>query len=513
MSENGTVVRAHARCVRKESIQLPPGKRIPSGWTASPAGSGADVLELYWEPAEAERWLAALERHDADPDARRREPYIRLRLTNALDYRHEQLVEVRLRSSGTALGAIDVRYAYAFQYFELPLTADQARAALAEGVALDHRGSGPLWFLDDRNAGPDREKAAFAPHLLFTAETSSAADDRVAAAVDALLSLRSLQPFGWIEGCVLDGILAVARRASGELRDRADAALRLHFAQFMTEDGRLVYEDLRGNAADGTFTTIEATLPVAAAAQLDKNHPLIPQAIRFFQAKAGADGLVIDGEMVSAEGCYTVAYPLAVLAAAAGNGELANQALQQVLLRKRYLRGERSVHLRWYLNRQEHTFTNWSRAFGWYCLGMTKTYLTLSSAESIRPDPEAMAALRAEIADVLRLALSYLPPSRVWSVFFDRPDTGAETSGTAAVAAALALAAEHGIIDSSCRSEAESIHAALLAFITPDGLFGGVSQHNAGGMRLQESGYRVLSQMGLGLWGQLHATLAFPPSH
>src|SRR5690606_12903668 len=199
--------------------------------------------------------------------------------------------------------------------------------------------------------------------------------------------------------------------------------------------------------------------------------------------------------------------------AAAGNGELANQALQQVLLRKRYLRGERSVHLRWYLNRQEHTFTNWSRAFGWYCLGMTKTYLTLSSAESIRPDPGAMAALRAEIADVLRLALSYLPPSRVWSVFFDRPDTGAETSGTAAVAAALALAAEHGIVDDSFRGEAERIYRALLEFITPDGVFCGVSQHNAGGMKLQESGYRVLSQMGLGLWGQLHATLAFPQQH
>jgi hypothetical protein len=499
-------VRARARCRRHPSIRLPPGKRIPGGWTASPAGADEAAFKLEWEEAEAAELLAALSRRDS----REGEPYIRLRLTIALDYRDEQLVEARLIETGERLGVIDVRYAYAFQTFELPLDESRARAALRHGVALHHRGTAAqLWWLDDRNGGEDREP--FVPHLLY-AELPSGAAEAEAAALDCLLSLRSLQPFGWIEGCVLDGVHALAERAPSPLRERARAALDLHFGQYLTPDGRLVYEDLHGNAADGAFTTIEATLPVAVAAKLDPRHPLIPQAIAFFSAKAGADGLVIDDDVVSAEGCYTVAYPLAVIAAASGSAETAEQALRQALLRKRHLRGENSVHLRRFTSSGEVAFTNWSRAYGWYSLGLTKTYLTLRDCEAALPEAE-MAELRGEIADALALARSYLPDSGVWPVFFGHSDSGPETSGTAAVAAAFALAAEAGVVPDSFREDAERIRAALRGWLTPDGLYGGVSQHNAGGMRLQLSGYRVLSQMGLGLWGQLFATLSYPRSH
>jgi len=48
---------------------------------------------------------------------------------------------------------------------------------------------------------------------------------------------------------------------------------------------------------------------------------------------------------------------------------------------------------------------------------------------------------------------------------------------------------------------------ALTAYLTSDGILSGVAQHNAGGMELQRGGYRVMSQMGLGLWAQLYAAV------
>jgi unsaturated rhamnogalacturonyl hydrolase len=53
---------------------------------------------------------------------------------------------------------------------------------------------------------------------------------------------------------------------------------------------------------------------------------------------------------------------------------------------------------------------------------------------------------------------------------------------------------------------AESL-GALEAYLTPDGILSGVSQHNAGGMKLQTGGYRVLSQIGMGLMAQLYTAI------
>jgi len=47
----------------------------------------------------------------------------------------------------------------------------------------------------------------------------------------------------------------------------------------------------------------------------------------------------------------------------------------------------------------------------------------------------------------------------------------------------------------------------LMQHLTPDGLLKQVAQSNKGGETLQRSGYRVISQMGMGLMGQLYAYL------
>lgn len=52
--------------------------------------------------------------------------------------------------------------------------------------------------------------------------------------------------------------------------------------------------------------------------------------------------------------------------------------------------------------------------------------------------------------------------------------------------------------------------AAVTAHLTPDGFLHGAAQGNKGGEALQRSEYRVLYQMGMGLFAQLLAAMADP---
>lgn len=56
-----------------------------------------------------------------------------------------------------------------------------------------------------------------------------------------------------------------------------------------------------------------------------------------------------------------------------------------------------------------------------------------------------------------------------------------------------------GVLPEEYRVTIANIRAALLENLTPDGMLGGVSQSNKGGEALQRSGYRVISQMSMGL--------------
>jgi unsaturated rhamnogalacturonyl hydrolase len=57
------------------------------------------------------------------------------------------------------------------------------------------------------------------------------------------------------------------------------------------------------------------------------------------------------------------------------------------------------------------------------------------------------------------------------------------------------------------RDAAHRAYEGLLPHVRPDGLLGGVAQSNRNGEELQRSGYRVLSQMAMGLMGQLSAAI------
>lgn len=400
-----------------------------------------------------------------------------------------------MAASGVLLGRIDVRYAYVFQPFELALTAEQTEAALREGVLLRvNGGEAPLWIFDD--LGKDAARRLFAPHLLIGEGGS-----RMDFYVESFTSLSSLQPFGWLEGCVLDGLYALRPVLGAE---RIDPVIDAHLGQYIDDEGRLLYEDLHGRAADGTFTTIEATLPLAVIVKHRPDHPIVKQALAFWDSRgANGEGAVIDGHTITAEGMYTVAYPLAVMASRLGRNDLAEQAVRQVLLRRDSLAENRNVYLRYHKNTNSHSFRNWARAYAWYMLGMTRTWIELKQSDFA--GMPGVLEMERELVRVAATALSWRQQEGLWSNFLDEPETGIDTSGSAGIAAALALGTKHGLLPSSYAAAANVSLQALEAYLTPDGILSGVAQHNAGGMELQRCGYRVLSQMGMGLMAQLYA--------
>lgn len=471
-----------AQVVKASTTALPAGKSISRGWSAVYLGEGQDQMELKWTTnVEHLQQIAGQSS--------------RLRITVALDYRDAQQVEVFLLQSNELIGAIDIRYAYVFQPFELHLTAEQTAAVRNEGVRLELRGGKqPLWVFD--TLGEEMERVRFTPHLVM-----GEPDSRAEQALHTMLSLHSLQPFGWMEGCVLDGLHSL-RSLLGA--DRVDPILDLHFRQFFSDQGDLLYEDLHGHKADGTFTTIEATLPLAVITKYRPGHPVIQRAIAFFEARGlKSGGAIMDGDMVSAEGSYTVAYPLAVMARHLERQDMAEQAIAQVLLRRDCLARDQHVYLRYMQRSQEHTFRSWARAFSWYCLGLVKTCIELK--DSPFAILAGMTELEAEITRVAQVVADWRQPNGLWSCFLDDAETGVDTSGSAGISAALALAASVGLLPASYREIAKINLSELSSYLTQDGILAGVAQHNAGGMELQRGGYRVLSQMGLGLWAQLYA--------
>ncbi|MDQ3398494.1 MAG: glycoside hydrolase family 88 protein [Deinococcota bacterium] len=457
------------KVVSEPQLKVPQNKRVPFGWGAFAVLLAGEV-QLHWPQ-------------------RPLDGHARLRLTVALDDREEKLVDVFTLHSNQAVGRFDLRYAYALQPFEVVLEPPAARAATREGVGLRvSRGATPLWILDTPHA------PALCPHLLFEAAT-----DPLKEFYRRLLSLDSVQPLGWLEGCVLDGLFDL-RQALGV--GRIEAAILRHLNLFVTGAGELVYENPRGEPADGTIYGIEATLPFAVWAKLWPEHPALELVRKSWLTRRDAQGLVQDGATTSAEGSYTVAYPMAVLAKHCGFAELEQLAIDQLRFRKERLVAGGDIYLRAHGD-GSHTFCNWARGVAWYLLGLVRSLIELKHRSDLDD-------LKEEARRAASWAMALQQPSGLWRCFLSEPETEVDTSGSAGIAAALALGAKHGLLPSSARQAAEQTLRALERYLSPDGFLMAVAQANRGGERLQRSSYRVISQMATGLMAQLIAALGEP---
>jgi rhamnogalacturonyl hydrolase YesR len=133
-------------------------------------------------------------------------------------------------------------------------------------------------------------------------------------------------------------------------------------------------------------------------------------------------------------------------------------------------------------------------------LGLTRTIIALEGLLDVT-------AAREEAVRLAKWIVPYQLPSGLWSVFVDEPRLRPDTSGSAGIAAALALGAAHGWLDDDACEAAVKCLDGLKPYLTPDGFLGGASQSNKGGPELQRSDYRVIYQMGMGLMAQLIAAL------
>ena len=299
-----------------------------------------------------------------------------------------------------------------------------------------------------------------------------------------------------MEGCVLDGLLDLAALPQ---HATARSVAQRHLALFI-RNNQLIYEGPKSDPCDGHLDTIEGTLPFAAFAQLYPKHPLLDMALAWWRKETDAEGAVIDWISTTSEGSYTLAYPMAIIALQRGDAELERMALTQLRLRQQRLFDGTTF---WRMSKPTGVMgnRNWARGIAWHLLGGVRTLSVLRG----RPGVDALIPGFAALADWVQ---KFQRPDGQWSVFVDEPALSQDTAGSAGIAAALAIGANHGWFSDAARTSAQRCLASLSGHLTADGLLGGVSASNKAGEELQRSSYRVIFPMGMGLMAQLIAALA-----
>ncbi|MBC8139646.1 MAG: glycoside hydrolase family 88 protein [Fibrella sp.] len=453
---------------RDSSVSIPENQRIPFGWSgfAISAQKKAPGVLLQWNEPPTGTIPA------------------RLRVTVALDVREAKRMEARTAQTGELLGTFDIRYPSACQPFEITVTPEAVARAAREGVRLRQtEGERPLWLLDGGNDAPD----AFAPHFL-----GAVSSDRWAQFEARLCSPASLQAFGWIEGCVLDGLWQMAQLPGNE---PAREALTAHLRRFVAASGDLDYEGPGSKPERNRMYGMEGLLPFAIIAQVEPQNPVLKMAEREIRARLDKGNAVTDRDNTTTEGVYIAGYPLAALSRAWKRDDLALLALAQLRTRRdrnviggtiyQGVSSEGRPHL-----------PNWARGVAWYLLGFARVLETLG-AEGKTND------LHDEFRRAALWAMPFQRADGLWGNFLDDPRSVADTSGSAGIATALAIGARRGWLPGAARKTAQRAEAGLESHLTPDGFLGGMAQFNKGGESLQRSDYRVIAPMAMGLAAQL----------
>lgn len=385
-----------------------------------------------------------------------------LRIVIALDIRDERLVKVV--ADGRTIGVFDIRFAYVNQIFEIPMEAPYSYGSI---VLIQEKGSEPTYIFKDGVFGP-----------CFVNSVSSILP--VEAFFATLASPLSLQPFGWMEGCVLDGLHSLGNQA----------AIDEHLSYFIN-DGKLIYENPRSEISDGTLYGIEGALPFAFI-----HTPEIVDVFDTFILAFGDDEIISDTDFISAEGCYTIAYPLAKRAVLDGKRNFSHRAIIQLSERQKLLRKDGSLYLRSIDGGL--SFKDWGRAYVWYLLGIVQVFRTLGELPNVilddfRQTCEKVFTLLQEKND---LCFAYM----------GEPETGIETSTSAGVAAVFHLGYLAGLLPHKYEEKSIRMRNELEShYLTVDGLLCHVGQSNRNGEGFQRSGYRVISQMAMGLFAHCYA--------
>lgn len=370
--------------------EVPEGKRIPFGWSyfSVPVQQQGIVLQTGKLPEDTTGTLL-------------------LRLMIALDTRDKREISVSLAGSGHVIGKMSVWYAAALQIFECTLTAN-ARQISEEGIRLMmEKGNAPLFLLATSESSGS--------HLLAVSKLPALSPS--ARFLQTLHSDRSLHPFGWMEGCVLDGLRELALQTPG---GESQKALDRHLKYFVPDEQNLIYETPNTLPADNTFTNLESGLPFVAIAGKYPNHTSTRRFLHFCEQRI--ENGKVKSNSFTTEGCYTLAYPLAAVAKLTGQKQYYEHALTELEERIRYLTDDRAVYQRVSVKEGTKGFRNWGRGYTWFLLGMVRT------AAVIRPEanPEQkqrLEKIRATFVYYAEMALRYQQPDHSWYAYLDLSET------------------------------------------------------------------------------------------
>lgn len=450
---------------------LPYDKYIAFDWAFSEISADNNAIKLSWNQAIPNKTESA-----------------RLCITSATDVREELILEVRTAISGKKIAEWDLRFAALMQPFDLSIPSEDLKAVFTEGITIKMiKGTKPFWFFTGNSSSKSAPKA-YLPHLLVYGENT-----KKDAWKDRLLSLESLQTFGWQQGIVWDGLLELSKH-SAQAKTVLTRQLELYFAH-----DSLVYCNLNNVKTVEKIHTVESILPFAILAQTNPTHPLLKTAIEFCKVHANAEGIIADGtgnnRMLKTEECYTVSYPLAVLAKKLNRPDLAKLAIKTLQSRVSILEKGNSIYQRG-TEQGELYFENWSRGVAWYLLGLVKTLVHL-------PESAEKESLKISLQKSVEKVLVYQQPNGLWFNFFHEPKTGLETSGTAGIAAALTYGFQNGLLNEKHKTAAIKAQIGLLPYLMPDGYLTGTAQVNKGGDALQQNRFRVISPYTLGFFAHL----------
>lgn len=418
-----------------------------------------------------------------------------LRLQVAIDTRQEDEVEVYLAKSNRKIGHLSIWYPTGLQIFETPLDCD-IKSLENEGIRLKLLGGSDTMFYF--SSGDESGS-----HLLIVdpdVNKASANEEWK----NLLCSDRSLQPFGWTEGCTLDGLQQLYARKKDQ---QALKAIRHHLDLYWPDEKNLVYVDLWARPGDNTFTNLEAGLPFATLAHHRPSHASIKLFLDFCKVRFDA-GMKLKSDGLSTEGCYTLAYPLATLGTALKAPELYEMALLELEQRIRYLTDDGAVYNIGSISKGKTQIRrNWGRGYVWFLLGIVRSGEILQSESPLKNDPR-LKTLKDAYRHYAHIALSFKQPDHSWKAYLDQPQTRFESSATAGLAAAFAHGHRIGWLPGFSQKDLLAIYNRLLKSTTADGLLTDVTQHNAGSINLLQRGtYRVIAQYALGFLGHIKAHL------
>lgn len=468
-----------------EPVDPPEKKQVPFGWKSLAIPDHASGLFLTWD----------------DPLTG---PLQTLRFTLAIDLREARLVEACLGESGYRLGVVDIQYGCPMQTYEIHLAPNTGEAIAREGIRLRTvDGRGPLWILGGGERDLENNERLH-PHLVGGKSDHVQSSLLWQESYRSLCSLDSVQLFGWVEGCVLEGLYELSRSRDPHWHEQASQTIRNHLQLFFA-NGEMRYVNPRSEEVVNRWNNNEHGLMVASLVKYLPDHPALAsfqETIPFWEEQVR--NLT---RHPSTEACYTIAYPMALI----GSGEelekqqrLYKLALNTLNQHKECLARGDHLYLRCFYDSQEKIYPNWLRGIAWYMLGHARVLQQTGVEYS---EESRLAAF--ELERVCRWIMTLQGDDGLWSCFAHQPETGTETSGSAGISGALVLTYKLGLIGEEAVTAARQCLKGLETYMSTDGLLHGVSQSNKVeiGEPLQRYGFRSYSQMGQGLAVQLAALL------